>query len=329
MGVDLFFVLSGYLITGILLNERAKPLGNYAGTFYFKRFVRIVPPFAMLMVTLLLVPTLVGFTEDSYHLFTAEQAWYWLFATNILVAASTWAGTVRVTGPLWTLAVEEHFYVVWPWVVRWVSSRVLFRACVGIILIGPLLRLVLLAKFHLDPNTIYVLTPTRVDTLAFGAALAILVRNEQHRVLVRRWSLPSIFAGAIVTLAVIAVARVADYSSGAMEVIGFSSIALLAAGFVGYAATHSVKWLAARPVADFGHRYSYSLYLWHMVAVQFVIDRVAAGGIRAQIIAAGLGLLPAALSWNLVEAPALRLRRRFLTRASFALPGRMPQSRRA
>jgi peptidoglycan/LPS O-acetylase OafA/YrhL len=114
-----------------------------------------------------------------------------------------------------------------------------------------------------------------------------------------------------------------------MEVIGFSSIALLAAGVVGYAATHSMKWLAARPVADFGHRYSYSLYLWHMAALQYVAAKVTAHGARAEIIAAGLGLLPAALSWHLVEAPALRLRQRVLARvASFALPDRRLQSRR-
>jgi len=329
MGVDLFFVLSGYLITGILLDERAKPLGEYARAFYVKRFARIVPPFAVFMVVLLAAPNFVGFLPDDYRLFVAAQPWYWLFATNLLVAGATWAGTVAATGPLWSLAVEEHFYLLWPWIVRWVTARALFRVCVVIIVVSPLIRLVLLGVFHAHADAIYVLTPTRADTIAFGAAVAILLRNDDHRELVRRWSLPSMIAGAVVTLVVVVVAQTAAWFTAPMEVIGFSSVALLAAGIVAYAATHSVKWLAARPVADFGHRYSYSLYLWHMAAVQFVNVRVAATGMRGEIIAAGLGLLPAALSWHLVEAPALRLRQRLLTRfASFSLLGRKLQSRR-
>ena len=329
MGVDLFFVLSGYLITGILLDDRAKPLGEFAGAFYAKRFVRIVPPFAVFMVVLLAVPRFVGFAADDYRLFVAAQPWYWLFATNILVATATWAGTVSATGPLWSLAVEEHFYLIWPWIVRWVTARTLFRVCVVIIVVSPLLRLALLALLHANPEAVYVLTPTRADSLAFGAAVAVLLRNEAQHALVRRWSLPWMIAGAIVTLAVIGIAHTAEWFAAPMEVIGFSSVALLAAGVVAYTATHSVSWLAARPIADFGHRYSYALYLWHMAAVQFVSARVEASGMRAEIIAAGLGLLPAALSWHLVEAPALRLRRRLLTRlASFGLLDQKLQSRR-
>ena len=330
MGVDLFFVLSGYLITGILLDDRAQPLGEYARAFYIKRFFRIVPAFAVFMAVLLAVPKLVGFAPDEYQVFVSAQPWYWLFATNILLASATSAWTVSATGPLWTLAVEEHFYLVWPWLARWLTPRALFRISVVIVVASPLLRLALLAFLHVNPNTIYVLTVTRADGLAFGAAVAILMRTDEQRELVRRWSLPTMLAGAVVTLSVIAVARAAEWYTAPMQVIGFSSVSLLAAGIVGYAATHRVRWLAARPVADFGHRYSYSLYLWHMAAVQFAAARVEARGTRAEIIAAGLGLLPAALSWHLVEAPMLRLRRLVLRRiASFALLGQKLQSRRA
>lgn len=329
MGVDLFFVLSGYLITGILLGDRRKPLGDYTRAFYVKRFIRIVPAFGVFMLALLAVPKLLGFGPDEYQVFVGAQPWYWLFATNILLAAAASAWTVSVTGPLWTLAVEEHFYLIWPWIVRWLTPRALFRTCVVIIVASPLLRLALLFLFHVSPNSVYVLTPTRADSIAFGCAIAILMSSDEQRQLVMRWSLPSMIAGALVTLSVIVVAREAEWFTAPMQVIGFSSVGLLAAGVVGYAATHSVRWLAARPVADFGHRYSYSLYLWHMVAAQFVAARVEAQGARAEIIAAGLGLLPAALSWHLVEAPALRLRKRILTRvASFGLLDQKLQSRR-
>ena len=330
MGVDLFFVLSGYLITGILLDDHAKSLCEYTRAFYVKRFVRIVPPFAVFMVVLLAAPKLVGFAPDEYQVFVAAQPWYWLFATNILLAAATSAWTVSATGPLWSLAVEEHFYLVWPWIVRWLTPRAIFRICVVIIVASPLFRLALLALFHTNPNAVYVLTVTRADGIAFGAAVAILMRNEEQQALVRRWSLPTMIAGGVVTLSVIAVARAAEWFTAPMQVVGFSAVGLLAAGIVGYAATHRVKWLAARPVADFGHRYSYSLYLWHMAAVKFVASRVEANGMRAEIIAAGLGLLPAALSWHLVEAPALRLRQRLLTRfASFSLLDRKLPAPRA
>src|SRR5690348_10541909 len=241
MGVDLFFVLSGFLITGILLDDRRQPLGLYARAFYVKRFFRIVPPFAAFMLVLLAAPNLLGFAPDKYQVFVSAQPWYWFFATNILLAAVPSAWTISVTGPLWTLAVEEHFYLIWPWVVRWLTPRALFRICVVIIVASPLLRLVLLAFFHANPIAIYVLTPTRADSIAFGCAIAILVRDEAQRSVVRRWSLPSMIAGGVLTLSVIAVARAAEWFTAPMQVIGFTAVGLLAAGTVGYAATHSVR----------------------------------------------------------------------------------------
>ena len=158
-GVDMFFVLSGFLITGILI--RRKELGGaYFSYFYTRRARRILVPYLLLL------------TVSSLLFGTAwVQHWYWFafFATNI-------ASVLHQVGhdslsPLWSLAVEEQFYLVWPFVVLMATPRALLRISIVLVIAAPILRAVATPWFATN-TAIYCLTPFRMDLLASGAIVA-------------------------------------------------------------------------------------------------------------------------------------------------------------
>src|SRR5205823_4965141 len=142
MGVDLFFVLSGFLITGILLDST--PSDRYVTNFYARRCLRIWPLYyALLVFMFVIVPRLRP--SDAHAVFDKSSPWwaYPLFLQNVLLPSPTnAAGPLAVT---WSLAIEEQFYLVWPWVVRYASRAQIRRLALLVIGLSPALRLALSA----------------------------------------------------------------------------------------------------------------------------------------------------------------------------------------
>lgn len=175
MGVDLFFVLSGFLITGILLDRKETGL-PYFSYFYERRARRILVPY----IVLLAVSSLVFGTEWMKY-------WYWyaFFGTNIGNALHQVGSESLV--PLWSLAVEEQFYLLWPVVVLMASEKWLFRIAAAALFVVPILRALATPLFRTS-LPIYYLTPFRMDLLCAGALLALLFRvrkalpGKSHRV---------------------------------------------------------------------------------------------------------------------------------------------------
>ena len=159
VGVNLFFVLSGFLITGILLNSKHKP--NYYRRFYTRRALRILPAYYSLLIMLLLLRT-------SSYSFVGLSFIYLSNVTDLL-------GVPCAYGPLWSLAVEEHFYILWPAVVRRFSTRHIAWILVGIILLTPILRG---ASFSTGWGSAEIAWYTWfvADGLAAGSLLAISLR---------------------------------------------------------------------------------------------------------------------------------------------------------
>ena len=161
-GVDVFFVLSGFLITGILLRSKGAP--GYFRNFYARRALRIFPLY-YLVVGLLLF----GLGRPATS--GAEKASYLLYYQNVryaLVGEGSFDAARLVT---WSLAIEEQFYLVWPTVVWLCSRRALVGVCIAVVVGAIALRLWLLAG---GLHTTHFLTPCRLDTLAVGALLALL-----------------------------------------------------------------------------------------------------------------------------------------------------------
>jgi peptidoglycan/LPS O-acetylase OafA/YrhL len=169
LGVDLFFVLSGFLITGILVDARSRP--HYFRTFYMRRALRIFPLYyGLLAVAYLSVPLLSP--EDAPLLTGADSPWwYWLYASNIGMAVKgNWltSPTWFSLGHFWSLAVEEQFYMVWPFVVFLTKTRWLYRLCAVLVLSSPFVMAWL--HFEIGQLGTYVSTLGRVGSLAAGGS---------------------------------------------------------------------------------------------------------------------------------------------------------------
>lgn len=280
IGVDLFFVLSGFLITAILLKTRKSE--DYFLNFYARRTLRIFPVYYLTLVVLFLVvpvllqtPILGPFVSHYFGKVIRDlpdliqnQSWLWLYGTNLKVATEgeRWG----VVNHFWSLAVEEHFYLIWPLVVWFVSSRgQLIRICLVCILSAPLLRgLLMLAGF--DSVVPYVLTPCRVDSLAIGALVSILITDSYAlKVWTRRSRVLAL--GALTGLIIlIAVYERFDRDDLWTTIGGYSLLAIFSAWLV-LEAAQVHKGLGYRfmtnPVLTSLGRYSYGLYVTHMFFV--------------------------------------------------------------
>ena len=177
MGVDLFFVLSGFLITGILLDSRDRP--SYFSAFYWRRLLRIFPLyyFAVLVTWLTIV-----FIEKAPERLQGYDAfvWYFTFTPNIAMGLKNdwlWHSQVFNLNHLWSLAVEEQFYILWPLVVRYMPTRGLAILCLILLAMGTGLR-------HMTDHIVgtelsvaaYTLPFCRMDGLALGAFVAVALR---------------------------------------------------------------------------------------------------------------------------------------------------------
>ena len=255
MGVHLFFILSGFLITGILLDSRPQP--DYFRNFYLRRVLRIAPAYLLMVAVLLLT-----------HSITVRYLAVCLLCLcnmpSLLGASSEYAA-------LWSLSVEEQFYLVWPLLIRKLSLRSLTLLCAALVLLTPVLRFVLLygPPFLQD---IRFKTWAVADFFAAGALLAIAARLPHLRPRMHQAIAPLLLLGAALfalqhllpaphALALINVAHATHLEPW---LFGFSGFVLLAFLHPGMAAH-----LACRPLI-FLAKISYGLYLCHPFLFTFV-----------------------------------------------------------
>ena len=339
IGVDLFFVLSGFLITGILLDSRQDP--RYFRVFFARRALRILPLYWLYL--LLLVAGVWWLSPDAEResLFTGLP-WHATYLTNVIVAIRGWDGFQ--TGHLWSLSVEEQFYLIWPSLVLFAGARRLRGMTVRAMLWIPALRTAAVAAGVLTLTT-HLLTPFRADAFGAGALLAILIRDDDRDRLLPRLRL----AGTVAIAILIAIAlheRGLRYSSPAVRTAGYT---LLALGFASLlervlrAAPGSLTagTLGSPLLRSFG-RYSYSIYLIHPPVLlafdRLILDRndlavVAGSRLPAFIVYAvaytavmwGIGCA----TWWGFERHFLRLKRHFPYSAEDADPGTVQATAKA
>jgi peptidoglycan/LPS O-acetylase OafA/YrhL len=306
MGVDLFFVLSGFLITRVLLNTKKSE--RYYKNFYSRRCLRIWPLYySALLLMFVVVPSL--HPSETHTIFAERSSPWWaylLFLQNFLVPVPTMA--TGLLGVTWSLAVEEQFYLVWPLVVRVFTATQLRRIALGVIGLSPVLRFCLsLHKVNIYSNTF-----CRLDGLMAGSLLALILSS--------RGFVPSRFAvGAWATLLVSGSLALLAGTLSARS-IQFSLVALAAVSFVYLALFSKQRWLQAvlgNSFLVYTGTISYGIYLLEKIPLDvakgfqlyqhpFLIFPVTA--------ACTFGL--AALSWNLLEKPFLRMKRFFVERKS-------------
>lgn len=309
-GVQLFFVLSGFLITGILLGARDRQerepgagRSQILKGFYARRFLRIFPLYyvALAAVALLSVADL----RDSWP-------WHVAYLSNFYFFGHGWEPPVS---HFWSLSVEEQFYLAWPFLVVFLPRRALVPAFLAAIATGVAYRF-WGARFHPDIELWSLATPGSFDTLGMGALLAFGHRYRsswlEHFRRARVWLLP-----AVAVLYALAKPWFGTPLVGALEIfllgIAFAAAVSLAAdGIRGPAA----RVLECAPVLYLG-RISYGIYIIHDLVTPSVTEFVRGlpagvpqGPVRLLLLtAATVGL--AGLSWHLMEAPLNRLKDRF------------------
>ncbi len=177
-GVDLFFVLSGFLITGILYDTKGLP--HYFRNFYGRRTVRIFPLYYLaLVICFLLVPRFFAFSTPGLKTIWQDQWALWLYCSNwIMTWRQTWAFNADWLNlaHFWSLAVEEQFYLLWPLVVMGLCRRRLMVLCAVLVVAALALRMAMAAA-GVQPLAMFVFTPCRIDALAIGSFLAVAVRG--------------------------------------------------------------------------------------------------------------------------------------------------------
>lgn len=328
-GVELFFVLSGFLITGILYDARDKP--HYFRNFYMRRFLRIFPLYyAVLAAVFLVAPLLPVLRGPALDYLRERQAWAWLYGVNVYIAAQgSWC--LEYLDHFWSLAVEEHFYFFWPLVVWTLRRKPRTLMAVSLSLsVGAMLARLVGSALGVNWWSMYVLTPFRLDGLALGGFLAVAARQPGGmQRLVRYLPRAAGLAGAMLVATFAWTRLVSREGLPALLAIRASlMIALLAALLVWAtsSAPRSVvsRFFCSRPMAFLGV-YSYGLYVYHhflsfyMVShrTEFELARwLGSHGAAVALQAiAGISLSVGAayLSYHVLEKPFLSLKRLFET----------------
>ena len=301
MGVDLFFVLSGFLITGILLDSRNS--GGYFKNFYVRRCLRIWPLYGSLLLCLFVLIPLMRPSESAL-IFSARSSPWWsypLFLQNFLVRNPS--GALGLLGVTWSLAVEEQFYLAWPWAVRYCSIIQLRRIMLAVICLSPALRLYL----YLHGVDIYSNLFCRLDGLMAGGLLALLARSSnvhQSKFTPMAW---------VSLLVAVPLAILTDFPGNRWMV--HSLAVLAAASFVYLALFSAQRWfrtLLANRFLVYAGTISYGLYLLHKIPFDLAKDlRVTDNPFLVMPIVFAVTFGFATLSWNLLEKPFLALKSRF------------------
>ena len=175
VGVDLFFVLSGFLITGILMDVR-DPV-HALRRFYARRMLRIVPVYvAFLLFSMWIAPIIGTMHPEEVAQLKGSQLWYWSYSFNLMVALHTWQATSFPLAHLWSLSVEEQFYLLWPLAALLMTPLTLRRTALGCIVAAELFRLAFILG-GAGGQVNFVMLPCRMDSLAAGAFLACAYRD--------------------------------------------------------------------------------------------------------------------------------------------------------
>lgn len=253
VGVDLFFVLSGFLITGILLDNKGN--SKFFTTFYARRILRVFPVYYLVLLLVFVVGPAI---YPSTQVYVVTPASYFLiFLQNVLLDLHG-RGPLTVT---WSLAIEEQFYAVWPLLVSLVPTQILTRLLIGVFLLSPLLRMIVV-RFGIWEVEYHTLS--RLDGLAIGSLIALWLRQMPRPLnQVITYSRVAFAAGTLGT-ALLIVHYQGDIQQSAFS---FTFLALAFSGLLGLtlvASKSSSKSLLSHRYLRFTGRISYGMYLTHL-----------------------------------------------------------------
>jgi peptidoglycan/LPS O-acetylase OafA/YrhL len=312
-GVDLFFVLSGFLITGILLRTKGSP--HYFKNFYIRRSLRIFPLYFAVVFGCLIAGSLLSLPQFQWK----NNWWYLFYLQN--VAFTFWPASIAGPGHFWSLAVEEHYYLLWPLIVHMFNRRALTVFSLSLIAGAVLVRVIFLTA----GSDVFTFTLCRMDALAFGSLLAIVFTSDIHWQTVVRWTRRLVLPVAGVAFASFFI--LSGTGNTILQAFKYTLFALLCAFVIMLALSpgggnpaprvFSLGWLRSMG------KTSYAMYVFHPFIYGQVINRFyqaswspVRGMFRTSLLveftlAVGLTILVSWISWIAFEQPLLKLKNRF------------------
>lgn len=323
VGVQLFFVLSGFLITRILLRTRGTE--GYFSSFYARRALRILPLYYLTLTVMLIVLPWLGAAPAELQATQQHQIWLWTFLSNWAQPAGF--GVTGLTH-FWSLAVEEQFYLVWPLAVLLVSRERLPVLTIGLCVAALVFRLAMQSQ-GAHPEALYHFTVCRMDALLSGAIAAMIAEDQPLRLAVAarlRWLMPLaiglFLAGAAPTLAY-------ERTNFFTQNIGYSilsicfAVIILRLVVVNPPARNWLDRILSWPALRSIGRYSYAMYilhfplhkLWGVHVLEAIVGKEPYSPVVALTYAAVLTVVAYVLgmaSYRLIERPFLRLKDRFV-----------------
>lgn len=270
-GVDLFFVLSGFLITGILIDSRRQP--GYLSSFFIRRSLRIFPLyFLSLWTAFVFLPQFSEFWPAARPVAApmaelgVHQLWFWTYTQNWLFAFQGNWPTVNYLNHFWSLAVEEQFYLIWPFVVGWLSPRRLAWTCWGCVAVALGLRIGMWS-LGMPSVALYVTTLTRMDSLCLGALFAMGMRSPVWYPRLTRWVVPTILVLVLLIAGVDLVWPLLQTETCGSQTIGHLLLGVLFGSFVFLAASLRPQQWTARLLSQrwltLPGQFSYAMYVIH------------------------------------------------------------------
>ncbi len=309
MGVDIFFVLSGFLITSLLLKERSHNQLGMLSRFYKRRALRLLPALYALLIASFFVSRWENFPRDIQW----RTTWHALLYLNNWNIVWNFGKAQNDLGHLWSLGIEEQFYLIWPLTILLLAKlKIPSKMLIPLILFASLV--VMVHRTSLWNNGVswlilYVRTDARVDSLLIGAMFAYVYRHYRVPSKILNWAASLCLVGLIYI----------KYRFGSPPLQpflfqeGFTVIAVLAGTII--LAVAEGSWFAnrvliSRPLTIIG-KVSYGLYLWHL-PIFVVLGRHVTSGPKPLRLLIGITLasVVTSLSWYFVEKPFLNIKNR-------------------
>ncbi len=315
LGVDLFFVLSGFLITNILISSVGK--SGYLRNFYFRRILRIFPLyyFALLLFLFILpiffhIPNVSYYKDNQFYLWTYLQNWLFIFKIT----------DTSSMHHLWSLAVEEQFYLIWPIIILIIRNPKILLILLSLTL-SAVIALRLWAWLNTDANFSYyhLYTFSRIDGICIGSMVALI--NYINPAFLRKFTSAIVLFFAILNFIFFFINRMYQFSFPYLALAGYTTFAMLFGLLVNEAVNGGIRiinFILNVPILKFFGRISYGFYVFHwpifLISTPFIsnwLSRFISGyelQVASGIIASFIGLAISWLSYNYYEKPFLKLK---------------------
>jgi peptidoglycan/LPS O-acetylase OafA/YrhL len=323
LGVDLFFVLSGFLITTILINEVGKQ--DYLKNFYIRRVLRIFPLYFLCLTIFLIIIPALGLYKEELTYFIKNQWWLWTYLQNWLYSFHLTSDAKMLTH-LWSLAVEEQFYLVWPFIILVIKSprKLFFIMLTVLVLVIATRSIIWLCRIEdLNYTTLY--TFTRIDGICIGSMVALLMRVKPYLITKNMAAIVLVLAAMNFIFYLINKSDGNNYPYFAF--VGYTTFCAMFGLLVHEIVTSNKttitnKIFSVSPLRFFG-KISYGFYVFHwpvyLMTQQYFFNYLqnnlqlsgAYSRIGASILSTGLAFLISIISYYYFERYFLRLKDKF------------------